>query len=588
MKKILILIVLLSYLTICGCGRDDNPVDTSTPVIETPEEDLVMANCLAVQSAAEVFAAENSGIYPRDVASDTSSCGHTLLDLLPEGHRLENPYTKSQTEPVDGAASKPGETGYEPFIQNNFTVGYNITGYGEDTVIVKLTNIGSPEEAKVRANCLIVQMAAEEGAAQCNGAYPSDDINDRWSFGINPYYNYIGRYLPDRRPLVNPFTGLLTEPVSHTAVDPGETGYTAVRQDGANVGYVITGYGQDSLIVVLTNLDYTREEALVASNCRTVQLAAEAFALQNGILYPENINIDHNAAGYTLLDLLPGGQLLENPYTRLRTEPVDYPTGRPGGIHYDMIQMYGWDICYVVTGNGMYGPIAELTNIESPEQAVLRANCLTLQQAVEEFASLNNGEYPEDVDTDTTPGGERVIDLLPRGHLLENPYTHERTQPVNYTATFPGETGYAMVCPYEYPECHNIGYVISGYGANSMQVVVTNLDYQPREAIVISNCRTVQLAVEAFAAQNGGVYPGNTDVDVTPAGETVLDFLPYGVRLVNPFTLCASEPVNASAHNPGEVGYVTLVQGGVNAGYTITGSGRSGTVIIHLVWPEGI
>ena len=50
------------------------------------------------------------------------------------------PFTNAATEPVDGAAANPGETGYVPIVQNGVNVGYTITGVGKEpgTVITTL------------------------------------------------------------------------------------------------------------------------------------------------------------------------------------------------------------------------------------------------------------------------------------------------------------------------------------------------------------------------------------------------------------------------------------------------------------------
>jgi len=109
-----------------------------------------------------------------------------------------------------------------------------------------------------------------------------------------------------------------------------------------------------------------------------------------------------------------------------------------------------------------------------------------------------------------------------------------------------------------------------------------NMQARAKEAAVKSNCHTVQLAAEDFAVQNDGVYAADVDSDTTPGGDTIVDMLPGGARLENPFTKAATEPVNAAAANPGETGYVPVAQNGVNVGYTITGAGKGGNVIITL------
>lgn len=100
-----------------------------------------------------------------------------------------------------------------------------------------------------------------------------------------------------------------------------------------------------------------------------------------------------------------------------------------------------------------------------------------------------------------------------------------------------------------------------------------------KESAVKSNCHTVQLAAEDFAVQNEGVYAANVDMDATSAGMTILDMLPGGLRLENPFTQAVTEPVNAPAVNPGETGYQPIVQGGINVGYTITGFGENALIL---------
>jgi prepilin-type N-terminal cleavage/methylation domain-containing protein len=104
------------------------------------------------------------------------------------------------------------------------------------------------------------------------------------------------------------------------------------------------------------------------------------------------------------------------------------------------------------------------------------------------------------------------------------------------------------------------------------------MQMRAKEASVRGNCHTVQLAVEDFGVQNDGFYAANL-ADVTPVGETIIDLLPGGALLENPFTRAATEPVNGAAANPGETGYQVWVDGGMNVGYTITGFGRNVMII---------
>ena len=90
----------------------------------------VKSNSHAVQVAAEDFAVKNGGIYPTDL-TDGGSTGETVIDGLPQNQRLLNPFTRARTEPIDGAATNKGETGYEPVVDGTgANVGYVITGMG--------------------------------------------------------------------------------------------------------------------------------------------------------------------------------------------------------------------------------------------------------------------------------------------------------------------------------------------------------------------------------------------------------------------------------------------------------------------------
>lgn len=107
-----------------------------------------------------------------------------------------------------------------------------------------------------------------------------------------------------------------------------------------------------------------------------------------------------------------------------------------------------------------------------------------------------------------------------------------------------------------------------------------NMQSRAKEASVKSNCHTVQLAAEDFSVQNDGVYAANL-ADALPSGDDMMDLLPGGGALPNPFTKAATEPVDGAAANPGETGYVPVDPDGdgVNDGYSITGFGREATII---------
>jgi len=93
-----------------------------------------------------------------------------------------------------------------------------------------------------------------------------------------------------------------------------------------------------------------------------------------------------------------------------------------------------------------------------------------------------------------------------------------------------------------------------------------------REAKVKSHAHALQLTAEDFAVNNDGIY--------SDAGADLLPLLPGAALMTNAFTNQISEPrFAAAAQNPGEIGIVAVVQGGVAVGYDITGFGKAVNII---------
>ena len=101
-------------------------------------------NCEAVQFAAENFAVQNSGVYPKSV-NDALPYGVTIINLLPDARLLENPFTKVADSPINLNGERSltrGQVGYKSLDKNGDGVvdGYEITGFGKDAQIISLTN----------------------------------------------------------------------------------------------------------------------------------------------------------------------------------------------------------------------------------------------------------------------------------------------------------------------------------------------------------------------------------------------------------------------------------------------------------------
>ena len=100
------------------------------------------------------------------------------------------------------------------------------------------------------------------------------------------------------------------------------------------------------------NMQARAKEAAVKSNCHTTQLAAEDFAVQNDGVYAADVDVDPTPSGQTITDMLPGGALLENPFTKAATEPVNAAAANPGESGYVPIAQNGVNVGYTITGCG--------------------------------------------------------------------------------------------------------------------------------------------------------------------------------------------------------------------------------------------
>jgi prepilin-type N-terminal cleavage/methylation domain-containing protein len=99
------------------------------------------------------------------------------------------------------------------------------------------------------------------------------------------------------------------------------------------------------------NMQARAKEASVKSNCHTVQLAAEDFAVQSDGVYALNIG-DTTPGGQTMIMMLPGGVLLPNPFTKVASEPVDGLATLEGSTGYLVVAPTGTPIGYEITGAG--------------------------------------------------------------------------------------------------------------------------------------------------------------------------------------------------------------------------------------------
>jgi hypothetical protein len=134
MYRFLLTTLLVLALCYAGCSEDsDTPISPPQDTVTLyTKDDTVIANAYIVRDAAEAFAAANNGLYPR-LTTEKTLDGQTLIDLLPEGKLLLNPYWGVMDSPMDGFSEVPGQVGYiiyssiEPY-------GYKIDAVGADGV----------------------------------------------------------------------------------------------------------------------------------------------------------------------------------------------------------------------------------------------------------------------------------------------------------------------------------------------------------------------------------------------------------------------------------------------------------------------
>ncbi len=109
------------------------------------------------------------------------------------------------------------------------------------------------------------------------------------------------------------------------------------------------------------NMQARAKEASVKSNCHTVQLAAEDFAVQNDGVYAGNIGVDAAPNGDTITAMLPGGVLLDNPFTKIPSEPIDGPAATSGQTGYLPVVVNAVNIGYSITGCGKDNGVTVIT-----------------------------------------------------------------------------------------------------------------------------------------------------------------------------------------------------------------------------------
>lgn len=308
----------------------------------------------------------------------------------------------------------------------------------------------------------------------------------------------------------------------------------------------------------------TTDEMIIA-DCYEIQAALEAFAATHGGEYPSR---------WQDIDTLETKLLRPNRYTGFETEPRFNQAYWPGQIgvmlYYEIDGSY--DVHgYRIEGRGAHGILITLENIAgvSPEvldaYATLLEEVLIVEAAAWQF-SEEAGMMPADTGGDTTPLGNTLVDFLPGGRLLVDPLTGYTANPVDGVSAGLGGIGYIPDNPDLFGRW--TGYVIDAAGP--IDFIAVRGPYSDEDRWTHVKMLLLHYAVESFVTLSGR-YPSNVDLDETPAGDTVVELIPY--PLTNVYTNAAMAPRNGLATVPGEIGYAPVVENDVVVGYIINGFG---------------
>ncbi len=307
-------------------------------------------------------------------------------------------------------------------------------------------------EELIIADAYAIRDALEAYAADNEGRYPH--------FTLPPFTPY----LPGGEKVTNRYSGLANLPVFNFAQWPGEIGVVLFYDDNGDTrGYRLVARGRDGELVQLENVsafsqDLANAYDLIMSNLDAMWAAVNMFFEQAGY-YAADTSGDRTPSGDTLIDFLPDGNLLTNPFSGIRTEPQDGSgLALPGAIGYIGEDSGSGSIdAFVIEAYSVSTDVMVTLTKQSPEDEVTRYSFEELREAVAAFAGLNAGVPPSDIDSDQTPGGDTVQDLIAHDHT--NPYT-EAPAYSNGLATSRGEVGYLPIIENDVV----VGYVINAMG----------------------------------------------------------------------------------------------------------------------------
>jgi len=181
------------------------------------------------------------------------------------------------------------------------------------------------------------------------------------------------------------------------------------------------------------------------------------------------------------------------------------------------------------------------------------SDCHEIQATLEAYAAEHDGLSPG-------PHYYADVNAMQADLLRPNRYTGLMTEPrlLGQDRRWPGQIGVTFFQELGNPS-HVYGYRITGRGADDVIITLENTASVSPDALeaydtLWASTNLLAAALEQFAAEMG-VYPASTG-DETPLGNTVIDFLPGGRLLVNPIGDVRDSPVDGTASEAGQIGYM--------------------------------
>jgi hypothetical protein len=279
-----------------------------------------------------------------------------------------------------------------------------ILGCSDDSTTVQPPAPLTPDQQTV-ANVRAYRDALETYATAHNGTYGEYYVPSPKDLGLGQMLNvYTGEF----------------EPSGIRAMCAGQIGLEGYYCDGTEYGYRVTGYGKDHTLITLEALEkvpadvrYTHD--VTVANAFLLLDAAKRFAAANNGVFSLDVNGDTNQDGKTLIDMLPNGELLINPFEGQKTEPQDGNAlgiaGAIGYIGYDTVGSGEVDGFNIEAYHCDLGVMLTLAPTNTAYGGTIWDGSYRLRFAVESFAKAS-GHYPHNLDTETTPGGKTVLDLI--------------------------------------------------------------------------------------------------------------------------------------------------------------------------------